>query len=222
MSKAIKLLICGFESTGKSTIGAKIDKALVVNFDRKEYAFKVPHCNIKSYTGLDAVTDTITEKVQAYEAKMGHYPNTIVLDTVTQMYSAMQKFNDSKYNGFDIHKNNNMDTLGLNDFIEDTLIANGMSVVIVAHTVYDEASGRHIIPATGAFAKAGSFLSVVNNSVFIEKKANKRVVNHTVMKFPCRSTLEDIPEYEDMDKYDVNKHIAQLKEQKLESDDFLL
>ncbi len=134
----------------------------------------------------------------------------------------MQKFNDSKYNGFDIHKNNNADTLGFNDYIEDVLIENGMSVVIVAHTTFDEGSGRHIIPATGAFAKAGSWLSVVNDALYVEKKANKRVIHHTAMKFPCRSTLTDIPESVDMENYDINEHLNNLMEAKVEASEFLL
>ena len=157
---AIKLLISGFENTGKSTLASKINNALVVNFDRKEYGFSVPHINITEYHGIDALIDTINEKLGVYKERFNKLPDTVVLDTVTQFYSTMQAFNDNAFKGFDIHKNNNRDTLSLNAYIEDVLIANGINVVIVAHTVFDADTARHIIPATGQFGKAGSWMSV--------------------------------------------------------------
>ena len=160
MSQAIKLLVSAFESSGKSTITSQLKDALVFNMDHKEYAFKVPHANIKEYNGMDQVLLTISNKLEAYHAKFNKYPSIVVFDTVTQMYSAMQKYNADKYKGFDIHTANNRDTLAFNEFIENSLIPSGISVVIVAHTSYDEATARHVIPATGAFAKAGSWLSV--------------------------------------------------------------
>ena len=56
---AIKLLISGFENTGKSTTASKIEDAMVINFDRKEYGFAVPHMNITEYTGIDGLIDGI-------------------------------------------------------------------------------------------------------------------------------------------------------------------
>ena len=116
---------------------------MVVNFDRKEYGFKVPHINIKNYTGLDIMIGQINEKLSVYQEKMGSLPKTIVLDTVTQFYSTMQSFNNSRYKGFDIHSSNNKDTLGLNAYVEDVLIANGINVIIVAHTTFDSETERH-------------------------------------------------------------------------------
>lgn len=222
MSKAVKLLVCAFEASGKSTITSKINDALVVNFDRKEYGFKVPHVNIPAYTGMDDLVDLLNTKVGAYQKKFGKLPETIVLDTVTQFYSAMQKFNGEKYNGFDIHSNNNKDTLALNGYIEDTLIANGVNVVIVAHTMYDGETARHIIPASGQFAKAGSWMSVVNDAVFIEKKSGKLIVHQKSMKFPCRTTLLDIEDSLPVEQYDINDHIATLTGAKVEAAEFVL
>jgi len=160
MSKAVKLLVCAYESCGKSTITSGIHNALVVNFDRKEYGFKVPHVNVPEFEGITPLINMLNEKVGLYQEKFGSLPETIVLDTVTQFYSAMQYYNAEKFKGFEIHSNNNKDTLALNAYIEDTLIANGVNVVIVAHTMYDADTSRHIIPASGQFAKAGSWMSV--------------------------------------------------------------
>lgn len=157
---AIKLLIAGFENTGKSTTASKIEDALVINFDRKTYGFAVPHVNITEYTGIDDLISTINEKLGAYQERYNKLPQTVVLDTVTQFYTTLQAYNENNFKGFDVHKNNNKDTLNLNAYIEDTLIANDINVVIVAHTVFDQETARHIIPATGQFGKAGSWLSV--------------------------------------------------------------
>jgi len=219
---AIKLLISGFENTGKSTLASKIDNAMVVNFDRKEYGFAIPHMNITEYHGIEALIDTINEKLGVYQEKMGKLPETVVLDTVTQFYSTMQSFNDNAYKGLDIHKNNNRDTLNLNAYVEDVLIANGVNVVIVAHTVFDADTARHVIPATGQFGKAGSWMSVVNDAIFIEKKSANYVIHQKSMKFPCRTTLDGIEDSVDGKDYDVNKHIARLTASKVEAQNFIL
>ena len=219
---AIKLLISGFENTGKSTTAAAIKNAMVVNFDRKEYGFSVPHINVTEYHGIDALIDTINLKLGVYQEKMGKLPETLVLDTVTQFYSTMQSYNDNAYKGFDIHKNNNRDTLNLNAYIEDVLIANGVNVVIVAHTTFDPDTARHTIPASGQFGKAGSWLSVVNDAIFIEKKTSNYIVHQRSMKFPCRTTLADLEDSVDSTKYDINAHIAKLVASKLEAKEFVL
>lgn len=222
MSKAVKLLVAAFESSGKSTITSTIHDALVVNFDRKEYGFKVPHVNAGTFSGMDVLIDLLNTKVGAYKTKFGKLPATIVLDTVTQFYTAMTKYNGDKFNGFDIHSNNNKDTLALNGYIEDTLIANGVNVVIVAHTMYDSETSRHIIPASGQFAKAGSWLSVVNDSIFIEKKSGKLVVHQKSMKFPARTTIDDLEPSVPVEQYDINEHIAKLTGSKVEALEFEL
>lgn len=222
MSQAIKLLVSAFESSGKSTTTSELNNALVFNMDHKEYAFKVPHANIKDYNGMDGVIQTISEKIEAYNEKTGNYPSIVVMDTVTQLYSSMQKHNADKYKGFDVHSMNNKETLAFNEFIENSLIPSGISVVIVAHTTYDESTSRHTIPATGAFAKAGSWLSVVNDAVFIEKKPNKLVVHTSGLKYPARSTLTDLPTGVDIEQYSLQDHIDKLTAQKVEATDFEL
>ncbi|RLF27379.1 MAG: hypothetical protein DRN14_05470 [Thermoplasmata archaeon] len=219
---AIKLLISGFENTGKSTTASQIENAMVVNFDRKEYGFPVPHMNITAYSGIETLIDVINEKLGVYQEKMGKLPDTVVFDTVTQFYSTMQAYNDGAFKGFDIHKNNNRDTLNLNAYIEDVLIANNVNVVIVAHTIFDADTARHIIPATGQFGKAGSWLSVTNEAIFIEKKTNSFIIHQKSMKYPCRTTLKDIEESLDSSKYDINAHIAKLTASKLEATEFIL
>lgn len=219
---AIKLLVCAFESSGKSTITSELEEVLVFNFDHKEYSFEVPHANLKEYQGMDHLIQQMSDKIEAYHTKFKKYPKNIVFDTVTQMYSSMQKYNADKYKGFDVHTNNNRDTLAFNEFIESTIIPSGINAIVVAHTMYDEATARHIIPATGAFSKAGSWLSVVNDSVFIEKKSNKLVIHTSGLKYPARSTLKDLPTGIDITEYSLQDHVNALAATKLSAAKFAL
>lgn len=222
MANAIKLLVSAFESSGKSTITSKLDNVLVFNLDHKEYGFKVPHANLKEYNGMDTIIEDISNKLTAYKDKFGKYPSTVVFDTVTQMYSSMQRYNADKYKGFDIHTTNNKETLAFNEFIENSLIPSDINVIIVAHTQYDEATSRHIIPATGAFAKAGSWLSVVNDAIFIEKRSNKLIVHTSGLKYPARSTLDDLETNIPIEDYDLQEHINKLTAVKFEAEEYAL
>ena len=42
------------------------------------------------------------------------------------------------------------------------------------------------------------------------------------MKYPCRSTIPDMPEYENVDDYDINAHFNKLTSKKLEAEEFML
>ena len=219
---AIKLLVSGFEASGKSTLTSAIKDALVINFDRKEYGFSIPHANFKQYEGMGSVINFINEKINNYKEKFKKLPKFLVIDTVTQLYTAMTRYNGSKFTGFNIHSQNNADTLDFNAYIEDILIPNEINVVIVAHTKFDEASGRHTIPAQGAFKDSGSWLSVVNDSIFIEKASGKLTVHLKSLKYPARTTLKDIPEKATIEDFDINEHINKLVDSHIESDKFIL
>jgi len=218
---AIKLLISGVERTGKSTTTSKVKDGLVFSFDSKKYPFKVPHKNINEYYGMDALIDTMNETIGQYQEKYGELPKTIVMDTVTQLYTKIAKYSMDKFNGFDIHSNINKETLMFNDYIENTLLANDVNVVVVAHALLDENTSRYIIPASGNFAKTGSWLSIVDNASFIQvKNGSKFVISHSNLKFPCRTTLEDIPVDQPISEYDINQHIALLSKQVSDNDEF--
>lgn len=219
---AVKFLVSAFEKSGKSTITSQLRNPLVINLDQKEYGFKVPHVNIKEYLGMDALLETVAEKLQAYKEKFGKYPENLIFDTVTQMYSAMQKYNSDKYKGFDVHSKNGQETMAFNQFIEQQLLPAGINVIIVAHTLYDEATSRHIIPATGAFAKAGSWTSVVNDSIFVEVKSNKLVVHLKGLKYPARTTLTDLPDSIPVEEYSLQDHLDQLSAKSIEFEDYIL
>lgn len=222
MSKAFKILVAGYEASGKSTVTSQIKDSLVINFDKKEYSFNVPHANLKEYEGMDKVIAFVNSKVKAYKEKFGKLPNVVVFDTVTQLYAAMARYNSVKYTGFKIHEQNNVDTLDFNNYIENVLIANGISVVVVAHTIVDTDSQRHVVPAQGQFAKAGSWLSIVNDSIFIDKSSGKLVIYFKSFKYPARSTLKELPEKVGLEDFDINEYLEKLSSSKDEAEEYIL
>ena len=212
--KGVKLLVTGLESSGKSTITSKIKDALVINFDNKEYNFEVANADFREYTGLDSVIDKKKKKLVAYKEKNGKFPKVLVIDTVTQLYSSMVLYNSKKYTGFNIHSQNNVDTLDLNNYFEDVILANGVDLVVVAHAIFDPDTKAYTIKSQGQFRDAGSWLSIVNDSIFIEKRNGKLTVFLNDIKYPSRTSLEKIEEKMSIDDYDINTHLEKLRNSK--------
>ena len=67
-----------------------------------------------------------------------------------------------------------------------------------------------------------SWLSVTDESRFLEVKAGKRILHYKTIKFPCRSLVEEYPESVPVEQYDINEDIAKLSEINKESDEWVL
>jgi len=218
---AVKLLVVGESNSGKTTVTSKLEKALVVSIDGKTYPYKVPHYRPATYSGIENFKNEMISKLKSYKEKYGERPQTIVFDTVTKLYEEMYKYAQKNFKGFDVHNAIANDTLSFNDLIEDFLIANGVNVVIIAHVVWEKDTNSWVVPATGAFAKSGSWLSLVDESSFIYKQGNSRMISHSEMKYPCRTTC-DMPVKEKIDEYDINVHMKKLMDKQSENAEYTL
>lgn len=201
-----KLIVCGFENSGKSTIISKLKNCLVFNFDGKPFGFPIPNTQLKEYTGLQNLIDFMLEKIKGYEAKYKKLPETVVIDTATKLYQQIINYNEKKYSNFEIHKNNLRDTNAFLDFIEKQLVPY-VNVILVCHVVADET--RHYIHSQGSFSKSGGWLSSVNESIYVTKD---KVYLKSNM-FPSRSMLQDIPDSVNAKDFDINKHMEALTKQ---------
>ena len=219
--KAVKLLISGQESSGKSTLTSQIDDSMVIVVDGKSYPFNKPHYRIDEYNGIADFKNILITKIKAYKAKYDELPKVIVIDTITKMYENMYIWSQENFKGFDIFNAINKDTLYLNKVIESTLIKKGIDVVIVAHATYDESTGRYVIPAKGEFKNTGSWMSVVDEASFLYTLGQERYIAHTELKYPCRSTL-DLVGSEPVDKYSINDHLNKLREKATETESNVL
>ena len=216
----VKFLLTGAENTGKSTNAAKIEDSLTISFDPKKYPFKKPHINTNEVTTVDELTTRINTAIIAYKDKLGEFPKTVVFDTVTAFYTRLIKYSNDRFNGFDVHANINKETLAFNFYVEDTLIKNGVNVVIVAHTAYDKDNGKWYVPATGAFKDSGSWLGAVDDASYLEARKAKQHVFHNDTKYPTRTTIDDIPEKQLVSEWDITKHLATLSKQASDNAEF--
>ena len=206
---AAKLLITGLEATGKTTVTSGLEKAMVVSIDGKAYPFNVPHYRPDKYNGLAQFKAELIDKLKKYKEKFGEKPQTVVFDTVTKLYENMYKYAQANFKGFDVHNTISVETLSFNDMVEDLLIKNGVNVVITAHVIYDEKTSRYTVPATGQFKSSGSWVSLVDNASFIYIQGNTRMISHSEIKYPARSTV-DMKPGQKLEEYDINDHISKL------------
>ena len=217
MSKGIKLLITGMENSGKTTLTSTIEDGMVVVVDAKHYPFKKPHYRVDEYEGIVDFKNTIINKIKSYKTKHGKLPRTIILDTITKMYELMYMWSEENFKGFDKFNAISRETLMLNKIIENTLIAKGMNVVIVAHVQYDQNTNKYVVPAVGKFKDTGSWLSVVDEASYVHILGNDRYISHKELKYPCRSTL-GIEESQLLSTYNINDHIAKLESNAVENE----
>lgn len=155
----IKLGIVALENSGKTTIISTIKDALVVSTDNKAFTGKVPHFRYSTYGGIDDLLGTIGTKIEAYREKYGKLPRTLVIDSVTHLASAMEKYMNDKYTGFNIWSNLSKDILAFNSFLEDDVIPAGINVVFTSHCQFDKDTSKYTIAAPGSFGKNGSWLN---------------------------------------------------------------
>jgi len=219
---AVKLVVAGYEASGKTTLISQINNALVMSSDNKAFTAKVPHFRYTEYTGLADFTNTLETKLEAYKSKFGKLPETVVIDSITHYDSIMTKWANNTFKGFTVYSQLGANLFDMNAYFENTLIANGINVVLTAHTAFNPDTGRYYIPAAGEFGKKGSWQSVTDNSIFIETKSNKRLIHTNNVKFPCRSRLPDFPDGISVDDYDINDHISKLKELNTDAEEFVL
>ncbi len=217
----VKLLIVAKEASGKTTLVSTLKDALVVSTDNKAFTGKVPHFRYSEYTGLEDLTSTINEKLSIYQQKYKKLPNTLVIDSVTHLANNMERYANEKFTGFNIWSALGKDILGFNHYLETVVIPSGMNVVLTSHCQFNKDTGRYEIASPGSFGKNGSWLSVTDNSIFIEIKSNKRIVHTSSLKFPARTNIE-ASEPIDIDKYDINTHIQLLEKAKGIAEEFVL
>lgn len=225
---AIKVLVSGYENVGKTTLISKIDDALIINCDNKEFTIQRLYAEFREgYKGVNSFITFLDEKIKAYKESTKKLPKYIIIDTITHLYTQLVKFNNEVYQNFNIHSNINLDTLKLNDFF-DEIVKKGISVVIVAHSKIDEKKGKHIIPSQGQFRDSGSFLSVCNEAIYISRERNdKGVMEHLVHlvtdgSTPCRSLMDHLQPKVEFNSFDVNKWLSDIASFKQENTKFRL
>ena len=219
---AVKLLIAAEANSGKTSLTKTLQDALVVSHDGKRFPFAVPHVMVDSFDSTQGLIDLVNSKILAYKEKFGNYPKTIVFDSVSKIFDTMLMYCNAKYTGFNIYSNLSNEVNALTSYIQNTLIASDMNVILISHALYDQDTAKYNLVGKGDFAKRGGFLSEVDQAIFLETKANKRIVHFRSTKFPARTLVDDDPDSMSVDEFNLQRYIEKLSSLQEAADEFSL
>jgi hypothetical protein len=204
---SVKILISAEANAGKTTLTKNLEDSLVVSHDGKRYPFPVPHVLIPTFDTVADLVATTVAKIEAYNDKFGAYPATVVFDSVSKVFDTIHANCNEKFKGFVIYSEMDKEIVAFTAFIENSLIASGMNVVLISHALYDTETAKYNLVGKGSFAKRGGFLAEVDEALFLELKSNKRILHLKSTKMPARSLQEGIPESMPVDDFNLQDHI---------------
>ena len=207
---AVKLLISGQSNAGKTTLLKSLTDAYVLSHDGKKFPFPIPHTNVPTFDSVTELTNLMTAKIQAYQDSKGTLPATVVVDTASKIFDTIYDNCNRKFSGFKIYSELDLEIKAFTDYIENTLVTNGMNVVILSHALYDADTTTYNLVGKGNFSKRGGFLAEVDFSSFLELKNNKRYIHHRSTKFPARTLLEEAPDSQLVDEFNLQLYIDQV------------
>jgi len=206
-----KILVNGESGTGKTTLLNSLDPktTFVVSRDSKEFTLPIPHMLVKEYydmntflfggtlkiDGEEVETLGVVDKMEAFNDKLGYYPETVVFDTVSQLTmdvinKALKTPNVYGSQGAEINKE-----LGIFvDFLHEYLELNGINIILLNHVIKDKSdeATEYVAFGQGQFKNKGGFYSIVDESVTLAQEGNYLVVYTKGMLKQARSKL-DIP-----------------------------
>ena len=213
-----KILITGLANTGKTSLLKPLENVLVISRDGKPFPLELPHVNVPDYLNdkgknifsIDNLLELVSNKLEVYKEKFKAYPDTVVFDSVSRIFTDIETSCSNRFSGYDIWSNVNKE---INEFLSaiNELQDNGFNLVLIAHAVFDVDAKKFIETCKGSFAKTGGFLSTVDYAINIDIVGKKRIVTHKGMNL-SRSLLEDIPEKEDVNNFNLQTYINKIKE----------
>ena len=152
---SVKLLISAEANSGKTTLTKTLKDTLVVSHDGKRFPFAVPHVMVDTFQSTSDLITLINDKIVAYKDKFGTYPKTIVFDSVSKIFDTILDACNKKYTGFAIYSNLSNEVNALTAYIQNTLIASDMNVILISHAIYDQDTAKYNLVGKGDFAKRG-------------------------------------------------------------------
>lgn len=209
MSASAKILITGMPNTGKTTLLKTLKNVLVFARDGKPFSLSLPHTNVTEFTTMKDFLSLVQEKLETYNEKKGEYPETIVFDSVSRLFTDVETSCTKRFNGYEVWANVNKE---IQMFLEavNSMQEGGFNVVLIAHAVWDENAKKYIETCKGSFAKVGGFLSTVDYALNIDIVGNKRIITHKGTNL-SRTLLEDIPDKEDANSFNLQNYIDKIK-----------
>lgn len=204
-----KVLITGMPNTGKTTLLKTLKNVLVFARDGKPFSLELPHVNVTEYTNMNNFLSLVSDKLEAYNKKFGTYPETIVFDSVSRIFTDVETSCSKRFNGYEVWANVNKE---IQSFLEaiNSMQEGGFNIVLIAHAVWDENAKKYIETCKGSFAKIGGFLSTVDYALNIDIVGSKRIITHRGTSL-SRTLLEGIPDKEDSNSFNLQEYIDKIK-----------
>lgn len=209
MSSSAKILITGLPNTGKTSLLKKLKNVLVFARDGKPFSLELPHVNITDYTKIDELLTLVQDKLDAYNNKFGNYPDTIVFDSVSRIFTDIEISCTRRFNGYEVWSNVNKEINAFLDAISQMQEA-GFNVILIAHAVWDESAKKYIETCKGSFAKIGGFLSTVDYAINIDIVGNKRIITHRGNSL-SRTLIEDTPDKENASDFNLQEYLDKIR-----------
>lgn len=215
----VKLLVSGPANCGKTTLLQTLEDVLVIARDGKRYPFPQPHVNVPDFILAQEVIDLITDKINAYEEKVGELPKTIVIDSISKLLLDIEGSCLSRIASFPYGEVNKEIKL-LVDFIERDL-ADTFNIVMVSHTITEDGETK-LVNAGGSWGKKGGVLSEVDQAIYVDVKGKKRTIHLRNSKLVARTTLEDLPDSVPQDEFNLQEHLKLLLSEQTDVEKFSL
>ena len=149
LAQAFKFLISSLSNAGKTTLTCNLEDTLVISHDGKRYPWAVPHVNVGPFVKASDFVALVTEKIQAYETKYGKLPKRVVIDTVSKIFDTLMDSCNVRFKGFEIYSQLNKEIHEITNFIEETLITAGISVILLSHATWKEEDGQYSLVGKG-------------------------------------------------------------------------
>ena len=207
MANAGKLLISGLSGAGKTSLTKDLEEVLVIYHDGKSYNFPKMHATVRSFDSTNDLLDLVISKIEKYKEKKGNYPKIVVFDSVSKIFDTISNNCNEKFTNYDIHSNLNKEITAFTTFVEESLIASGINVVIISHAAYDHENARYSLVGSGAFAKRGGFFAETDHALFLEAKAKKRLIHFRSSKFPARTLRDEDPDFMDAKDFNLQDYL---------------
>lgn len=203
-----KVLITGMPNTGKTTLLKNLNNALVFARDGKPFSLELAHVNVNEYTNMNDFLNLVQDKLEVYKSKFKEYPETIVFDSVSRIFTDVETSCSKRYNGYEVWANVNKEIQMFLEAIND-MQEGGFNIVLIAHAVWDENAKKYIETCKGSFAKIGGFLSTVDYAINIDIVGNKRIITHRGTNL-SRTLLEGIPDKEEANNFNLQEYINKI------------
>jgi len=239
-----KILVNGEAATGKTTLLRSLDptKTLVISRDSKTFSLPIPHMLVEEYYNMGIflfggevtkdgeviVVEGVTDKMEAFNDKVGSYPETIVFDTVSQLTmdvinKALQTPNVYGSQGAEINKE-----LGtFVDFLHEYLELNDINIILLNHVIKDKSdeATEYVAFGQGKFKEKGGFFSIVDESITIAQEGSYLVAYtkgalkqaRSKLDIPAKMYIESLGDpikskklKEDEVYYNLNEHLQML------------